>query len=172
MKKILSQIAWTRIFFGALAIGVSVLCAIYGQPLLHGKENAIETIVTVFSILAGFLVAITSIMGDPSLLLPGSWRIAEAQRKEINKKLIRQQTLFLIYLATLFLIFLSQIIEPEWVFKSGNNSFCYSVWIERLYIFLASLGTIVSFTLPYTLSAIQKERVDAVIEARKSGKAV
>lgn len=168
MMEIIKNIAWGRIIYALLAVMVAVTVARYGQPYLHDKSDAISTLVTVFSILAGFLVAIISIMGDPSLLIPGGWRIAEKQRQQISRKLVRHQWLFHIYLITLVVIFSSQIMDEKLCFSSNLLSFCYSVLLERIYLFLSTLGIIFSFRLPSALAAIQRERLDALIDNRKS----
>jgi len=59
-----------------IAVLLGVSGANYGQPLVHGNDQAAGIIVTVYSILAGFLVAIIAIVGYPLLVPPGSWRIA------------------------------------------------------------------------------------------------
>lgn len=159
-------------------IGLLLICAIIalvgcniGQPLIHGNKEAINVIVTVFSILAGFLVAITTIMGDPSILLPGSWRIAEQQRSSIENKLNRQQLLFYLYLITLLLIFIAALLPDESkchaLFKV---MLCPQKILEKTYLFCAIFGFLVSFSLPTSLSRIQMDRVDAIIDARKKKK--
>ena len=148
-----------RLAMAGIAIFGGCISGALGQPLIHGNEAAINVIVTVFSILAGFLVAITTILGDPSALLPGSWRIAAKQRTAIHSKLLRQKWLFYIYLATLGLIFVTMLIK--------DSHPLVTVWMERLYLGLATAGFIWSLRLPTTLMAIQTERIDAAIEARQ-----
>ncbi len=81
-------------------IGLTVLAALlgvagayYGQPLVHGNDQATSIIVTVCSILVGFLVAIIAIIGDPLLVPPGSWRIAEGNRQKTVQRLTRHKRL-------------------------------------------------------------------------------
>ncbi len=49
--------------FSALA---GLIAAIWGAPLIHGNSEASGVIVTVFSVLAGFLVGLISLTGDPT----------------------------------------------------------------------------------------------------------
>ncbi|KQV39187.1 MULTISPECIES: hypothetical protein [unclassified Rhizobium] len=130
-----------------------------GQDLVHGNDDARDVIVTVFSILAGFLIAIMTLLGDQSVI-PGSWRIAQEKRESIRAKLIRQKWLFYLYLVTLSLIFLDTLLKvrfPE-----------VAVWLERAYFGFATTAFILSFKLPSTLMEVQTERIDAVIGARRA----
>ena len=133
--------------------------------LLDGKEKivnndlAINVIVTVFSILAGFLVAIIAIIGDPAMLPKGTWRIAEMEYKKIHQRLVRHQWLFMAYLITLASIFLALILQR----------FCpvASIWLEKLFLGLGFIAFFYSLFLPSALMKIQKEKIDAVIEDRR-----
>lgn len=142
-----------------LFTAISGAAAIYGQPFVHGNSEAISIIVTMFSVLAGFLVAIIAIVGDPGLLAPGSWRTAELQRSRIVDRLVRHKWLFYLYLITLTFIFASVLIP---------DSFPKIVlWIERVYLFAGVLAFLCSYLLPSALMKIQQERIDSIIEHRR-----
>ena len=144
---------------GVLFTVISLAAAVYGQPFVHGNSEAISIIVTVFSVLAGFLVAIIAIVGDPGLLAPGSWRTAELQRARIVDRLTRHQWLFYLYLVTLTFIFASVLVP---------NSFPrLVVWIERIYLFAGVLAFLCSYLLPSALMKIQQERIESTIEHRR-----
>ena len=98
------------VLFVVLAV-LSLILSYLIQPYINQNSKAVDLIVTVFSILAGFLVAIITIIGDPSALYPGSWRIAFYQKDQIMTRLNRHKILFHAYLLTLALIFISYIIE-------------------------------------------------------------
>lgn len=49
-----------------ITFALAVLSAYFLQPLVSGNKDAINTIVTVFSILAGFLIAVITFIGAPS----------------------------------------------------------------------------------------------------------
>lgn len=157
MKANLERI-WAVIYAGG-ALTLGVVAAIYGQELIHGNDTAQGVIVTVFSILAGFLIAIMTLLGDQSVL-PGSWRIAEAKSKLIRAKLVRQKWLFYFYLITLSLIFTHTLLKAKYP-EIGS---C----LERLYFGFATSSFIFSFKLPSTLMAVQTDRIDAVIDARRA----
>ena len=61
------NIDYGRLIFIAITVPLSIAAGVFGQPLLHGNEDAVSVIVNVFSILAGFLVTIMTLLGEPSL---------------------------------------------------------------------------------------------------------
>lgn len=82
------------------------LGAYYAKPLIAGNQDAINVIVTVFSILAGFLVALIAMIGDPKSLPSGGWQVAQLGSDLTYNRLNRQKWMFYIYLIALVLIFL------------------------------------------------------------------
>jgi uncharacterized membrane protein YoaK (UPF0700 family) len=139
--------------------------AYYGQPLIHKNELAISVVVTAFSILAGFLIAIMTIMGDPSAFGRHSWRAHELSRNTVFRGLRRQQWLFVLYLATVCTMFAGSLVSRT----SNGVSVTLTVWLERAYLFMAILAFAVSFRLPGTLLRIQMARHDHLIESRRKG---
>ena len=156
------KLDWKRTILLLTGGGIGIFAGLYGQPLIHGNDQAAQVIVTVFTVLAGFLVAIISIMGDPSVLLPGSWRIASKQRSAMRRRLQRQRLLFYVYLVTLGLIFATMLVR--------DVAPAVTAIFERAYLGLAVAGFIWSLGLPSALMSIQEQRVDAAVEARKSGR--
>ena len=154
------DIDWSKIRLGILASFLALLSSYYGQPLIHGNEQAINIIVTVFSVLAGFLVAIIAIVGDPVLLPPGSWRAAEMERGKLHKRLIRHKWLFTLYLLTLAFIFSALLFKGKFPHLV--------VWLERAFLFFGVFAFSLSMALPSSLMKVQRERIDAVIEHRRS----
>lgn len=156
MKK---DIDWDKVKFAACATLWSGIVSYLGQPLIHGNQDAINVIVTVFSILAGFLIAIITLIGDPKSMPAGSWQVARLGSERMYVRLHRQKWLFTTYLVTLLFIFISMVIKNEFpVLRKG---------IEYTYMFLSSFACIMSFRLPSTLIELQKERIEQEIEARK-----
>jgi hypothetical protein len=152
-------IAWRRISFFAIAVAAGVLGAAYGQCLIHGNDLAINVIVTVFSILAGFLIAIMTIMGDPGIFGSRSWRANEKNRRKIFNQLVRQKWMFYLYLITLGLIFTASLIEtilPNVL-----------IWVERIYLGTAITAFILSLGLPSALMNIQLARQDDLIREKR-----
>jgi len=66
-----------KIMLGVCLTLWGILLSYLGQPFIHGNQDAVNIIVTVFSILAGFLVAVITLVGDPKSLPSGSCRAWE-----------------------------------------------------------------------------------------------
>lgn len=142
----------------------SGLASYYGQPLIHGNQEAVNVIVTVFSILAGFLVAVITLVGDPKSLPSGSWQVARLGSELTYNRLIRHKWLFKAYLITLFLIFISIVVKKQ--FPSVQ------VIIEYIYMFFATISCFLSFKLPAALMELQKERIEHEIEERRKSEGI
>ncbi len=129
------------------------------QPLIHGNQDAINVIVTVFSILAGFLVAVITLVGDPKSLPAGGWQVARLGSDLTYNRLIRHKWLFKAYLVTLFLIFVSIVIK--------NKYPTVQLILEYGYMFFATISCFLSFKLPSALIELQQERIEHEITERR-----
>ena len=89
---------------GCFAVGA--FCAYEAAPLVYENGDAINILITVYTVFAGFLVAIIAVLGDPILIPSGSWQTAENNRHKIENRLIRYSYLFVLYLITIAIIFL------------------------------------------------------------------
>lgn len=134
--------------------------AFYAQPLIHGNKDAADVLVNVFSILAGFLVAVMTIMGEPVLYRKKTWRYNQSARRNYIKSLIRHKDLFHAYLITLALIFSSRLVD-------GNDHPIIQLWLERGFLFFAFIAFAFSITLPDKLISKQLERFDDQVEEKK-----
>ncbi|MBU1001856.1 MAG: hypothetical protein KKE73_04970 [Proteobacteria bacterium] len=154
------KIATGRCLYFIFALTAGVAVSFWGQPIIHGNEKAVNIIVTVFSILSGFLVAVITIIGDPSSVAArDSWQFTELNRNNINRRLVRNKWMFVLYLVTLTLIFISTLVSD---FPGVE------IWIERLYLGFAVMAFILSFRLPWTLAHIQMRRYDELIEEQRN----
>jgi hypothetical protein len=120
------------------------------------------TIITVF---AGFLVAILTILGDPSMIPEGSWRVAEISHKNLVNSVIRHTWLFYIYILTIAFILLGVFIRKE---PDSVASERIKAWVECIYLFLVFFSFLLTLALPRALGKIQLARSEAVIEARRA----
>jgi len=138
--------------------------AYFGQPLVHENSNAVLIIITVTTVFAGFLVAIITFIGDPSLLPSGSWRGAEMRRDSIEGRLLAHLWLFVFYLLAIGLLFVGVLLDkaPDCVV-----SMTWKIWIERLYVFFGTASFLLTFGLPRALWRIQMARIDAEIQRRR-----
>lgn len=148
-------IAWRRLIFGGLLVLVSLAAAIYLQPAVSGNSDAINTVVTVFSILAGFLIAVITFIGEPG---NKPWSELQANKKTVEARLDRNMLLFRIYLITLGLAMAVFVVPPEWV--------CTRIWLERAFVFFAVFVFGASFALPRSLRALQLERYQTALLER------
>lgn len=154
-----TEIDKDKIKFAVCVALWSFLVACLSQPLIHGNQDAINVIVTVFSILAGFLIAVITLVGDPKSLPSGSWRAAKLGSELTYNRLNRHKWLFYLYLVSLFLIFISIVIKSSFP--------VLQISIEYAYMFFATAATFFSFKLPAGLMQLQQERIEQEIEERK-----
>ncbi len=148
-------------------IALAAVVAWQAQPLIVGNVAAINLLVTMFTVLAGFLIAIIAVVGDPMRLPPGSWRAAEQDRERIRLRLNDHKWVFVTYLVTLLLIFAALLLEgasDQWP-RMGAA-------LEHLFLFFGTYAFGVSFSLPWALTRVQQERVDAEIERRRDAENV
>lgn len=154
-----------RAVFIAFCFGSGAVCAYYGQTYVHDNSDAINIVITVFTVFAGFLVAIISILGDPSLLPDGAWQDAENRRENIHRRLIRHTYLFWLYLIIIGLVFLSSLLKKA---PSTPRMDSIRYWIEYTYLTLGVAAFFLSLALPKMLMGIQRSRIDAEIDKRKT----
>ena len=127
------------------------------QPYAHDNSDVVTTVVTVMTVLAGFMIAIITVVGDPAMIPDGSWRSVRGRREAIEAKILRHSYLFLLYLVTIAFIFAGAIVKKipdkkiwDWV----------PIAIDMAYLFFGSTAFLLSFGLPFSLKKIQLERLD------------
>lgn len=147
------------IYITASAVASGFL-AYYFPTALQQSDNALEGIISVFSILAGVLVAVMSIIGDPSMLLTGNWRLGHEHAKEIQKRISNYALLIALYVIVLIGVLILMMIKEAHV--EGY------LWAFVIVQFGATLGLLLSIPLPFSLMAIQKDRMDQEIKRRKA----
>jgi hypothetical protein len=121
-------------------------------------------LVTVFTVFAGFLVAIITILGDPSLIPSGSWRVAEVRRESFQARLFTHVVLFSLYLFAIALLFIGVVLRkvPDDVISCNVKT-----WITRGYLFFGVFSFLLTFALPRSLMIFQTARFDAELERRR-----
>lgn len=153
-----------RAVFIILCFAIGAAAAHFAEPYVYENQDAINIFVTVYSIFAGFLVAVIAVLGDPALLPYGSWQTAESHRDKIEKRLIRHTWLFGLYLITIGVIFASSLLAkaPEKVIDPEIKH-----WMARIYLALGIAAFLLSLALPKMLMDVQRARVDSEIERRR-----
>lgn len=143
---------------------LALFCAHIGAPYVYANGDAVNILITVFTVLAGFLMAIIAVLGDPIFLSPGSWRIAEQERENIDRRLIRYSWLFGLYLVTIAVIFVGVLVKDA---PRTETLDAARLWIAKVYLFLGSTAFFISLSLPSTLLDMQRARIDKEIEHRR-----
>ncbi|MBB6011892.1 hypothetical protein HNR59_001237 [Aquamicrobium lusatiense] len=129
-------------------------------PLLVGSPAALAGITSVFSILAGVLVAVISIIGDPSMLLTGNWRLGHEHAKDIQVRIGNYAHLVFVYVINLILVLACTVIQE-------NKIACHD-WPFSILAGVTVFALLMSLPLPYSLMSIQKERMEEEIKRRKT----
>jgi hypothetical protein len=151
-----------RAFFILACLALGAVGAYYAQPYMHHNADAVLIIVTVFTVFAGFLIAIITIIGDPIMIPEGSWRIAEGGRDRMERRLVWHIVLFVLYLVTIGLLFTGVILD-----KALNEHDGLKMWIERAYLFVGIASFFFTFALPAAQLEKQRARYDAETERRR-----
>jgi len=153
-----------RAVFIIVCLLVSAVAAYYAQPLAHENPDAFTVIITVMTVFAGFLVAIITILGDPSMMPTGSWRITEMHRDTIEARITTHIWLFVFYLIAIGLLFVGILLNKE---PDSVIPLICKIWIERLYLFFGISSFLFTFALPKSLLKFQLARFDAETEKRR-----
>ena len=157
--------AWKRIGFG-LAGALLLAAFLYvGPSSTEGKSDwALGILATALSILAGILLAVITLLGDPRSLYPGSWRVASAHRRQIRNALNRFALLFWLYLGVIALVLATAVLEA---YETDALDACWVVWMKHVALSVGSVALLWSFSLPATIRKAQLARLDREIEERK-----
>jgi len=150
---------WWRIGKLAGAIVVSGAVGYLFQPMVAHNTNAVNTVVTIFSILAGFLIAVITLIAEPTLKQAKNWQELQLMKKTVQRKLFRQKLLFFLYLITLG-VALGTFLVPDAQAELRR-------WLETVFLGLATFVFLASFDLPGSLMKIQMERYEAEMDATK-----
>ncbi len=123
------------------------------------NADAVNTVVTIFSILAGFLIAVITLIAEPVLRQARDWQELQGMKGTVQRKLARQKWLFFFYLITLGAA-LGTFLVPE-------TQPCVQRWLEVVFLGLATFVFLASFELPGSLMRLQMDRYEAEMEATK-----
>ena len=150
------RVAWGRVSLLTVAAGFAIATYKYASPAAVASKESLGILVTTFSVLAGILVAVYTVLGDPQALYPGTWRTASLHKKEVLRALARYDLLFYLYLGVLSLSFLAALMR------------C-SEWIARAALSLGAFALVLSFGLPQAVARAQKDRLEQEVEGRRTG---
>ena len=128
------------------------------------SDWALRILATALSILAGILLAVITMVGDPRSLYPGNWRVASIQRREICSALDRFVMLFWLYLFVIVLALAAALLEAFELSVLGNR--CVE-WVKHVALGVGSLALLWSFPLPGIIRDAQVAKLDHEVEERK-----
>ena len=155
---------------GRIALGVAgvLLLAVllYVGPAATGEKSdwALGILATALSILAGILIAVITMLGDPRRLYPGNWRIASAHRREIGQALNRFAMLFWLYLAVIALALIAAMLEG-YVPRAFDVD--WVIWVKHVAISIGCVALLWSFSLPAIIRKAQLTRLSEEVEKRR-----
>lgn len=93
------------------------------------------------------------------MLLTGNWRLGHEHAKDIQKKIGNYSNLIAVYIVTLLGVLVAILLKDA---KVPGYS-----WVYAIVLGFSTWGLLLSLPLPYSLMAIQKERMNEEIKRRK-----
>lgn len=155
--------------WGLIAFVVAGLILLTGLLYLGPPENgtngpALQMLGHALSILAGILLAIITMMGDPRNLYRGSWQIASMHRHQIRRVLDRSLLFFWLYLLTITFAFVAVVLGE---YTSDVFDSYLVRWMKHVALSLSSVALLWSFGLPVIIRRAQLHRLDVEVDRRK-----
>lgn len=148
-----------KLLAAAFGLPVAFFFAWEFQPKYHGNDDAMTVLVTVFSVLAGFLVAVMAIVANDRALKGRTWRQDTFYLKQVKKELIRHQFLFYLYLWVLALAFLAEL--------ELSLPYSMQLWLERIMLFFGCMAMVFSFSLPGQLTRRHISDLEKIIKDKQ-----
>lgn len=157
--------AWRRIGLGLAGVLLfAILLWIGPSPTAEKSDWALRILATALSILAGILLAVITLLGDPRSLYPGSWRVASAHRRQIRRALNRFAMLFWLYLGVIALALTTAVLDA---YETTALDVRRISWVKHVALSLGIVALLWSFSLPSTIRRAQLARLDREVERRK-----
>lgn len=159
------RIDYVRIILivAGVIVGVVVFCLSTFLPAFN--HNSLGLLVTAFSVLAGIMIAIITMLGDPANLYRGSWRMASLHRRQIRRRFFRYEILFYAYLIVIGLACAAAVIDGVVWPETAR-------WLARVALALGAATFIWSLGLPRAIIRTQMDRIGEEVERRRAPKEV
>lgn len=151
--------SWPRAIYILTSVVISVAIGYFFGHHLRVSGSAVGSIIDTLAIFAAVLVAVISIIGDPSMLLPGNWRVGYTHAQDIQRRIARFSFLFLVYVITLIISIVAIVCK--------DSEFEHVDLVFSVLAMFATLSFLLSLPLPFVLMGIQKDRMDEVVRSRK-----
>lgn len=146
-----------------LIVALSALLAYVGQPFIHGNEKAVDLIINVFAILAGFLIAIMTLFSDMRFDEDANWRQLQVREDIHDQRYLKHSMLFYTYLAVLICVFVVVLLSNKKDYQDSLLIFGF----EYAYLFLACISIFYSMFLPNNLIKSRKEELKKLMNKKK-----
>jgi len=152
----MNKLAYKRMLLATLSLLLAGTISFYEGSLFLIKPDVEELIITLYSILAGFLIAVMTIdIGFNDLSHRFNKRGKSLVAKEIKRKLTRQKFLFYLYLLSIIIVLAKNIVDPKYIIVVCA--------LKKMFLFVSSFSLLMSLNLPNELMNAQQERIDDVI---------
>lgn len=160
MRKVAAgRIDWTFARHLAICLASAIVLAPLLQPAYHGNADAMTALVTVFTVLAGFMLAVMALAADGRNLRRRDWRQDTYFLKEIRDRLARYRIMFHLYLLVPALAILTYI-GPAW----GDS---VQRFAEGFVLFLAIFALLWSFRIPGEITSAHVRQLQAAIKEQR-----
>lgn len=149
-----------RVTLLLLAVAISITAALLvGKPFATNAEVLVGA-AGVSATFAGFIITVKTLLGDPSALLPGSWRLGIVQSREIELRSARLTMLFALYVLSTFGCL---------AFAALADNVKRVPLADAALVFLVAFTAVMTLEIPQSLRRIQSERIEAAVRARRKG---
>lgn len=138
------------------ALAVASAVGFMYQPTPDSSSNVISVVVTIVSILAGFLVAAMVFVTKPVIKYARDGRELQLMKKSVKRMLLRFRLIFFLFIITLCLSILTYVSPSQ-----------YRWILEKVFVSISFFDLLISFTLPKTLIAIHMQMYQLEIDKFK-----
>ncbi len=153
------RIDWTFVRYLAICLVSALALAPFLQPAYHGKADAMTALVTVFTVLAGFMLAVMALAADGRNLRRRDWRQDTYFLREIRDRLARYRMMFHLYLLIPALAIVT-FIAPAW--GEGAQRFA-----EGFVLFLSIFALLWSFRIPGEITSAHVRQLQTAIKEQR-----
>lgn len=150
------RISFRKVLIFFVTIFLSIFIGYHLQPMLESKPRLVGTFVTIFSILAGFLIAIMIFVVDPIVRKAKSWDELQGMEPVVSIRLNRCKFLFYLYLFSLCFAVAVDLVPNEYEVLHK--------WLQVAFLSLSIGVLIASFGLPKRLISIQMEMYNEALK--------
>lgn len=160
MRKVAAgKIDWAFARYLAICLASAIVLAPLLQPAYRGKADAMAALVTVFTVLAGFMLAVMALAADGRNLRRRDWRQDTYFLSEIRDRLARYRMMFHLYLLVPALAILT-FIGPAW----GDD---VQRFAEGVVLFFAIFALLWSFRIPGEITSAHVRQLQAAIKEQR-----